>query len=272
MDWKAPHRIELQYKRLLNKVGRFILSEIGQVKTLHDWNKVISKLISSDVFNNFSYLTAQKFVTHVNLDVGRTWREAASASGKGRIVYEALKNELHGHIGVAFNQRITENAQLIKTLPLNIAEMVNSRVSEFSMQGLRASEIADMLKGMTAQYTKSRIETIARTETSKAQSALIEARSRDMGFNWYIWRTSEDARVRSSHAHMDKVLVNWNDAPAPEVLNGMKSEGHYHAGNIYNCRCSPRPVLSHTRLDYPVKVYYNGAIQRMTRAQFENIK
>jgi hypothetical protein len=67
---------------------------------------------------------------------------------------------------------------------------------------------------------------------------------------------------------MDGVLVNWSDPPSPETLAGEKSEGTYEAGEIYNCRCYPEPLVSTKQISWPHKAYFGGRIQRVTLGQF----
>ena len=119
--------------------------------------------------------------------------------------------------------------------------------------------------------SKSRISLIARTESSKASTALTEARAESLNLPWYVWRTSKDARVRSSHRHMDGVLIAWAEAPSPEALKGLKSYGTYQAGNTFNCRCYPEPLIYLDQVSWPHKVYHNGTIREMTRSAFKKI-
>ena len=67
---------------------------------------------------------------------------------------------------------------------------------------------------------------------------------------------------------MEGVLVNWNDPPSPEKLVGEKPVGNYHAGNIWNCRCYPEPVVEPDWLPNRVKVYHDGQIEAMGKLQF----
>ncbi|MCM3141669.1 phage minor head protein [Brevibacillus sp. MER 51] len=140
------------------------------------------------------------------------------------------------------------------------------------MKGTRASDIAEQIKQFFPEATKAKAGLIARTEVSKTSTALTQARCEFIGADWYIWRTSEDARVRDSHQLMDDVIVKWNDPPNPEKLDGQKHAfGHYHAGCIFNCRCYSEPVIDMNLINWPAMVYYGGRIQRMTRKQFEKI-
>lgn len=213
---------------------------------------------------------AAKMVTMSNSVNAKTWREASVKASKGREIYEALRNELNSsNVGQAMKQQIMNNAHLIKTLPIEVAKDVNKFIAKETIKGLRSATVAQELKGKIAQYSKARANLIARTEASKTMTALTEARSRDVGVDWYIWRTANDGnRVRPSHRMMQNVVCRYDDPPAPEALNGEASAGNYNAGNIYNCRCFPRPLISIDTISWPAKVFYNGAIQTITKADF----
>jgi SPP1 gp7 family putative phage head morphogenesis protein len=233
--------------------------------------KTIKQFASSPHFKRYAYKEARRMVTHLATDNARSWREAAKISSKGIHIYQALKKELEGPIGGMINFQIQRNAEIIKSMPLSISKEIVKHVSSDVFEGIRSDVIAEDLQKLFPQITKSKAKLIARTETSKTLESLTKARCENLGLKWYQWNTSEDNRVRSSHAHMDKVLVNWNHPPSPEALIGEKNVGYYHAGNIYNCRCFSSPVISLDYIKWPHKVYYQGAIQLMSRRQFESI-
>ncbi|WP_207953230.1 phage head morphogenesis protein [Paenibacillus agricola] len=226
---------------------------------------------NSKGFLAYAQATAMKMVTHLFSDSGRTWRQAAAKNSQGRRIYEALQKELAGPLGAAVMHQVNRNAELIGSMPLDLARKATQHILEESLKGTRSSSIAEQLKLLFPDMSNAQAALIARTESSKTSTALTEARSLGMGVHWYVWKTSEDSRVRDSHARMDGVLVNWNDPPSPELLDGMKSYGHYHCGGIFNCRCYPEPVIDLDLIAWPAKVYRNGSITRMTRKQFEQI-
>jgi SPP1 gp7 family putative phage head morphogenesis protein len=230
----------------------------------------IRQYASSKTFLRLSEAAAAKMVTHLFSDAGRTWRQAARKNSRGRQLYELLQRELAGPMGVAVRAQVRSNAEIIGTLPLSIAEQVNVHVMRGTMAGLRSSVIAEQIKALFPDATKAKAGLIARTETSKTQTALTQARSEALGLDWYVWRTSEDSRVRDSHRIMEGVLIKWTLPPSPEKLDGAKRGfGHYHAGCIFNCRCYPEPVIDLDLIQWPAIVYYGGNLQRMTRKQFE---
>lgn len=235
-------------------------------------NKALYNLYRSRRYQTLSETIAKRFVTMGNTIDAKTWREAAKGGSINPEYLDLLNKNLIGNLGTAIEQKTIENAQYIKTLPLNVAEQVTDFVKTKAYESIRASEISRQLQSKVASYSKARADLIARTESSKAMTALTEARARDFGVKWYQWRTADDGkRVRNSHRHMEGVLVRWDDPPSPESLVGEKDVGKYNAGNIYNCRCYPSPLVTLNRVKWPVKVYYQGSIQIMTREQFEKI-
>jgi SPP1 gp7 family putative phage head morphogenesis protein len=228
---------------------------------------------ASEAFNEYAEAAAMQMVTHLFRDNGRTWRQAARENSQGRQIYAALQHELAGPIGSQVRLLTQHNAGLIRSIPLHIAQEVNEKVLRESMKGVRASEIAEMLKKQVPHMSNVKANLIARTETSKTSTALTQARSDYVGARWYVWRSSEDSRVRESHDNMDGVIVPWSNPPSPEALIGERSAlGHYHAGGAPNCRCYAEPLIDLDDVRWPVRVYYQGGIQRMSRKQFEAIK
>ena len=167
---------------------------------------------------------------------------------------------------------VSRNSRLIQSMTNEAAERVSNIVAEGQAAGMRSEDMADDILRQWPTMTRAHAKLIARTESSKAASALTRSRAQSAGLNWYIWETSEDSRVRSSHRHMDGVLVNWNDPPSPEALIDMKDYGKYHAGEFPNCRCYAAPLIEYDDVSWPHKVYRNGRIRYMRLSEFKKIE
>jgi len=215
---------------------------------------------------------ASRMILRVVQVNARSWREAARRTMQGRKIYEALLGDLRGPVGRGVEQIIAQNAQLISSIPDKLRVETSRYALEQYARGTRSEEVAKQVKRRFPQLAKARVDLIARTEVSKASTAITKARSEDIGISIYQWSTSEDARVRLSHRLMDKVIVYWSDAPSPEALVGEKSSlGHYHAGDCPNCRCTPLPVVDLREIAWPARMYAGGRIQRVTLAQFKRL-
>lgn len=270
--WQPRRKIEVTYKRSLRQIVKRMNKVIRGLRTADEITRALKKFTESTEFKKYAESTAMKMITSVFSDAGKTWREAAKANSRGKTIYEALKNELSGPIGGAINEQIQKNAELIKSMPLDVAEQMTDYATKQSYQGRRAEDIAQDLQSKFEYVSEKKANLIARTEVSKASTELTKARAENLGLRWYIWRTSEDQRVRSSHSHMEGVLICWDNPPSPEKILGIKSSlGYYHAGECPNCRCYPEPVVSLDFVKWPCKVYYNGSVQSMTRKQFEEV-
>lgn len=245
--------------------------KLGGLTNLDEIIRILKQFSNDPEFKRYANKESKKLVTNLLVDGGKTWREAAKKSTQGRAIYENLRKELHGPLNGAINFQIQKNAEIIKSMPQNITNKVTEHILKESLEGRRASDIAEDLQELFPSMTKNQAKLIARTETSKTSTALTKARCENLGINWYEWETSKDVRTRESHKIMQGVLVNWNNPPSPEELDGKKNVGYYNAGDIYNCRCYPAPIVSLNFIKWPHKVYYQGRIQTMTRKEFETI-
>jgi SPP1 gp7 family putative phage head morphogenesis protein len=269
--WEPKRRIEQQYQNSLNNVLVKIQHIIDFTEEPGEIVILLRKVANSTEFITYAEASAMKMVTQLFTDSGRTWRQAAKENSKGRMLYELFRHELKGPVGGEVASQIRRNAEIIKTLPIDLSNSINKYIAEEGLNGRRASDIAKDIQEMFPAKSKARASIIARTEVSKTSTALTRARADNIGLDWYIWRTSEDSRVRDSHKKMAEVLIKWTNPPSPEVLAGEKSFGYYHAGEIFNCRCYPEPVISLDMVQWPAKVYWNGTITKMSRSQFERL-
>ena len=282
--WEPKRRIELAFKRNLRHIAQEIIRHVNFNDDIDTVQRTLMSLAHTPEFTRFAESAAVKMVTGLFDDQGRTWRQAAKANMKSRMLYQAMQKELQGQTGRLLMVQIQRNAGIIKTLPLNSSLDVTAYIQRESMKGRRASAIAEEILAKFPEHTKARAELIARTEVSKTQTALTESRSRLYGVNWYVWRAvggkGGDGRTRKSHRNMSGVLVSWDDPPAPEDLfpvigkNGRKYRntlGHYHAGCCPNCRCYAEPVIVLDVFSWPMRIYRNGSIRRMARKEFETI-
>jgi hypothetical protein len=99
-------------------------------------------------FNRYCEASAMKMVTHLFSDSGRTWRQAARSNSQSRVIYEALQQEMNGALGGAMHFFIQQNAEYIRSVPGDIARHMTQHIMEQSMEGVRASDIAQSLLTM----------------------------------------------------------------------------------------------------------------------------
>lgn len=263
-----PTRLEEAYRREITR----LLDKFLTMPTTAGIGEISARLVeygqAQNFLQGFANNLAKRMITQVLNNNATSWRQAATESSQGKLIYSMLKNNLNGPLGDRLRQMVTDNANFITTAPRDIAQVLTRHIQQRQMEGVRSEQIAKEIRAKLPGLKRFQIARIARTEVAKADTAITRVRAESIGLNWYQWETGDDARVRPSHRTMDKVLVNWNDAPSPELLTREKNQGHYHAGNTYNCRCVALPVVSLSEIKFPAKVYVNNSIRRLTRNNF----
>ncbi|HBS60878.1 MAG TPA: phage head morphogenesis protein, partial [Firmicutes bacterium] len=214
--WQAQRRIESDYDRAMRRLIQRSWQIIGvDPDLMNPWDLIrrIERLAHTGGFEHFAMSAAKKMVTQTFFDTAKTWRQAAKGGSKGRLIFEALRNEMQGPVGNAVYALIDRNAGIIRSMPFVFAHQATHYIQEETLKGKRHEQIARELLDNFSKMTETKAALIARTEASKAHTALIHVRAERLGLAWYIWRTSQDARVRNSHEHMEGVLCRFDTPP-----------------------------------------------------------
>lgn len=266
-------KLERRFVYTMNRLLRAMEKAVSAARTPQEALQLLFLYSQSNDYREWCMKLATKITTQVHTIVNGTWREAAAKAGKGSRIYEDIMRDLKSPIGGYghFWSKLRENAELITKFPKDVSIHLNRYIAAEALKGRRSEDILRDLIKKFPDESKSRLKLIARTEVSKTQTALIQSRAMSLGADWYIWRTSDDERVRDSHRKMNGVICSWKDPPDPEKLIGAKSYGKYHAGDIFNCRCYPEPIVNLDYVKFPAKVYINGTIRTMSRKQFEKL-
>lgn len=232
--WTAARKAEAQYNSRLRSLARTV-GEI--VKGLDPDGSYSSALKVARVLQGYSDVLAPWAESVAGLmlqDVSRrdetAWREHARHMSRG-----LRKEILEAPTGQVLAMLQRDQVELIKSIPLEAAKRVHEIATGQLYTGARPTELMrEILR--TTEVTEARARLIARTETSRAASNLLEARSLYVGSEGYIWRTAEDGDVRPSHKKMEGKYVRWGQPPTLDKMTG-------HAGCLPNCRCWAEPVL-----------------------------
>ncbi len=170
-------------------------------------------------------------VTEVAARERAAWMEVARKMGG------AIRRQIaDAPTGLVMRQALAEQVGLITSLPKDAAERVHKLSQEAIIQGGRASEIAAEIM-RSGDVSRSRAETIARTEVSRTQVELAKANAMAVGSTHFIWHTVGDSRVRESHRRLNGQSFRWDDPPESDP-------GHRALpGGIWNCRCWAEPII-----------------------------
>lgn len=181
----------------------------------------------SPQFATWAKKIARKMIESADTADRQTWRKAARTLGK------SIEKELtEGDISARYHELMNEQVTLITSLPLEASEKVHRMVSKGLAEGQRPEKIYDEVNRL-GEITRNRARLIARTETSRAQANLTQARAEAIGSPGYIWRTMGDSAVRSDHDELDGKFFTWDNPPIADSRTGARA----HPGTIYNCRC-----------------------------------
>lgn len=270
--YQPPRSIEHRYRRSIGRLLFPLLGELRKAHTVEAALDIIRRFARSPTFKRAAYGVVKSMMTHLAVANQKTWRIAAMKGSRGRAIFQALRKELSNT--TLYHDIVKANAQYITTVPENIAERLTVRMAKGYEVGLRPEDLMQEVLSEWPSMSAKHAKLIARTEVSKASTALTRDRCEKAKVEWYVWRNSEDERVRSSHRFMDGVIVPWNEPPNPEALDPKREQkpyGNYHAGETFNCRCYPQPLLEFSDVSWPHKVYYQGRVKRMTLAEFKRI-
>jgi SPP1 gp7 family putative phage head morphogenesis protein len=227
---KAEQAYGVQLRKIAKHVGDIInsyppgapQSDVAIRRIMDDYSQLLG---------DWAHSAAARMLYVVGRKNEQMWRDRSIQMSK------ALRDEIqNAPTGDLMRSMLAEQVTLIQSIPLDAAQ----RVHAWTMTGLEDSSRAKEAEAAildSGNVSASKATLIARTEVARTASKLTEARATHIGSTSYIWRTSGDGDVRESHAQMNGKVVRW-DTP-PTLSDGTTT----HAGQIYNCRCYPDPII-----------------------------
>lgn len=244
-------RAERTYAAQLRKVAKAVADLIhGMHPDDQHAAETLRRMLEryADILRPWAGAQARRILADVERRERRAWMEHARALGYG------VKAELlNAPIGGVYHKLMQDQVELITSIPLKAAAEVHATVAENLVTGTRAEDLAKKIMEI-GNVTKARANLIARTETSRAATALTQARSEFIGSTHYIWRSAEDYKVRpelgikhfaelntlamGSHRKLNGTVQAWKDPPIADP-KGIRA----HPGSIWNCRCYAEPII-----------------------------
>lgn len=86
--WEPKRRIEAAFRRRLLAIARIIVREIKSTADPDEVQQILLGLTRTKEYQKLCQSAAMKMVTGLFSDQGHTWRQAAAANGKGRLLPE----------------------------------------------------------------------------------------------------------------------------------------------------------------------------------------
>jgi SPP1 gp7 family putative phage head morphogenesis protein len=229
--YNAERSYAVQLRKIARHVGEIIKHfAIGDPAAVPEVQSVLRRY--AEIINPWAKATSARMIAEVNR------RDITAWERHSRSISRALHKEVYdAPIGEIVRQLQSDQVHLITSIPLDAAMRVQELTHKFVMGGKRYAELAEMIRNTTG-VTMSRATLIARTETAKAASSLVQARAQHIGGDSYIWHSVQDNAVRKCHRLLNGTVQKWQEPPVAEE-NGTR----HHPGNFPNCRCWAEPII-----------------------------
>ena len=167
-----------------------------------------------------------------------------------RLYIDRVKKEIRSSVGDirGLDNQIKWDeytSQLIGSIKQQVAGAGVFEVERFKTRGvelLEGSNTQDMENWFGVRYTGSvverRVDIRVESEGKRTQVEAMGWFLPEGGFQYYIWTTKKDDRVRPDHARLEGRICNWNDPPLADSRYGI----YAHPGQTWGCRCEAAPL------------------------------
>ena len=142
------------------------------------------------------------------------------------------------HLNPYFQNVVDENVALIRSIPENSMASFKNALTNAITQDLHNSTISEIIQ-KNFGTTRAKARLIARDQVGKLNGKLTQYRQEQLGGKRYVWRTSEDERVRKDHERLDGKTFFWDKPPVINRSTGARG----NPGQDIQCRCHAEMVL-----------------------------
>lgn len=201
----------------------------------HNEVKRILREVSSKADRVIDQYNLEKGADHAIASVDAGWKESAKAL--------EIELELNAEGMKVFTKGLAKNAKIpIKEWAHEAIDRLRDRVEENAIRGYRADNLFESIRDEYGQ-TKSRVQLIARQETSNFMSVYRAARAKEAGCPRFIWSCTPDNKVRKAHKAHNKRAFFYDNPPIIDPVTGKRGL----PGQDFNCRCTDLPILDPIR-------------------------
>ena len=269
MNKRVERLINKLYKEVFNKVKKEASKSLKLHSSVATKSIVEEKLLRLKESEEYKKL-AEKFskkLTAAGLSKTKgLWRKYYQAAKERHIV--ALPDTYTEFQKKMLRKTMEHNFNMIKSIPEEVMKVYKEKFITTLLEEVAQGKTSrgTFEKELSSKGVK-RAKLIARTETSKLQTAIDRNSALDLGSIIYERRSSNDKRTRPSHKAMNGVIVfrRHIDTEKPH-LDNMYGD----AGEFPNCRCTPLILFDEndlTKSNYKVYDYRNDKIINMTKQE-----
>jgi len=241
----APSLIaEAQYRRAMFgmlKQMRLYLREtyLPAVRTIHsrytrdaevdDLAKANTEMTA--YFASLVNATVAQIRTVLNL-AGRQHTAAWTRAVRKAIGVDIAALVHHSDLTESIQRSAASAAELIKDISSTSARRIAQLALDYASGGKSVKAFVDDVQRVL-KVSRNRAKVIARDQIAKANSSFSRIRQVEAGVTSYVWRTSQDERVRPTHRSNNGKKIRWDQPP---VTTG-------HPGHDIMCRCTAEAVI-----------------------------
>lgn len=166
-----------------------------------------------------------------SIDRYHRWRTVAAL---GRALGVDIRPFLaQATISAFMRGRVEENVSLIRTIEPRLRAALRNDI--LRLQAEAPFDRAALRRVLSRDYRVAgyNLRRITRDQNNKLIGQLTEIRQQQLGISSYVWRTSEDERVRPTHVAKNGRRFRWDEPPADTG----------HPGQDIQCRCVAQAIL-----------------------------
>jgi len=147
-------------------------------------------------------------------------------------------------IATSTKAAVAANVDLIKSIPQEYFADISGAVYRSIQQGHGTADVLGAVE-KTGTVTRARAKLIARDQTSKATSAINEARMKSLGVDEFEWLHSAGGHeprplhINSGPGGLNRHIFKFSDLPVIDERTGERGL----PGQLINCRCRMVPVI-----------------------------
>lgn len=135
------------------------------------------------------------------------------------------------------------NYNLITSNARTYVNQINTLCEQGVVNGWSVKQLTEQIKNISDKLSNNKCRLIARDQIGKLQGQVSQAQMEEIGLEMYVWETSGDERVRSTHIPMDGLLCRWDNANVYSAdggktwINRPSTAVRMHPGQDIQCRC-----------------------------------
>lgn len=245
-----PESSEREYYRLLRAMVRMLnklsLENIETLKDVLRYDSTDSERISGKVLEELEVSGVKDEVIsgikRVMKGVDNTAKDNLSRSFRNCLQVDVFINDT-GFLESVTSEWYSQQSQHVNSIVSTYTDKLATIISNAVQRGSLYKDVQKEVKNLY-NITDNRAKFIARNEIGNLNAVTTKRRQEEAGIYCYEWRTSEDERVRVSHAELNGDLFFWHDSKVGEI-NGRKiyPASKLHPGMDYRCRCIAIPII-----------------------------